>query len=96
MSRKLFAMALLGVVIGLAIPFLGMQQNVNAQQQKGAATWEYQVVSFTGQANVMTQLMNNLAADRWEYVGLVATHAGGGKFQIQPEGHVAFKREKKQ
>jgi hypothetical protein len=48
------------------------------------------IVSFHGETDKQTKLLNDLAEQGWEYVGLVATPGGGAA-----GGHVAFKRPKK-
>ena len=94
MNGKLIATVLVGIGIGLAFPYLGNHQDAIAQQQEKAAKWEYQVVQFLyGNTDDSTKQMNGLAAETWEYVGLVGVQSGGKG--LPGGGHVAFKREKK-
>jgi hypothetical protein len=94
MNGKLLATVLIGIGIGLAFPFFGHHQDAIAQQQeKAAAKWEYQVVHFRyGDLEGDTKKMNSLAAENWEYVGLLATTGGGAA--AGGGGTVAFKRLK--
>jgi hypothetical protein len=80
MKPKLIAAVLVGIGLGLAMPFMGWQPEAPAQQQKDQK-WEYKVERFQsnkGGVDGATAQLNNLANDGWEYVGPVATPGGGG------------------
>jgi type II secretory pathway pseudopilin PulG len=98
MKPKLIAAVLVGIGLGLAMPFFAKQQDAAAQQQKDQK-WEYKVEQFGAKGSVdgAKAQLNNLANDGWEYVGLVATPygGGGGGFGGGESGWVAFKRLKK-
>ncbi|MDW7994185.1 MAG: DUF4177 domain-containing protein [Gemmatales bacterium] len=59
--------------------------------------WEYRVVEFIGRdTEEHTKLLNQLAAEGWEYVGLVNLYVTqtNGTTNGQPSGLVAFRRPK--
>jgi len=95
MKLKLIVMVLMGIGIGLVVPYFGPPQNAIAQQvkqlKKGQAQpeWENKVVNFD-YTDDNTKALNALAADRWEYVGLLGIASGN----LRSGGQVAFKREK--
>ena len=94
MNGKIIATVLVGIEIGLALPFTGNHQDAIAQQEK-ATKWEYNVVRFGFyNANDLAKLMDGLAAERWEYVGFVGVPPGN-KGSFEGGGNVAFKREKR-
>jgi hypothetical protein len=86
------AAVLVGLVVGLAIPYV-VGNAVQAEQEKGVK-WEYRAAMFEwnppskGQRVVSKQL-NDLAAEGWEYVGPLAVPAG--KLDVV-QGLVMFKR----
>jgi len=75
-------MLMVGIAIGLALPYLGTPQNAIGQQHK-QVKWEYHVEHLPGNdAAYNKKTINNLAKDGWEFAG----HVSGTS--------VAFKREK--
>jgi hypothetical protein len=70
------------------------QQHVQVQRVEKPPQWEYKVVSFTPVDKAATNQMNQLAKERWEYVGLVSTSVVGGGFGVAHEALVAFRRPK--
>jgi hypothetical protein len=101
MQRNLIAGAVLGLLLGLAIPWLLLRPEAQAQQPDKVQKWEYKVVSFRGanDAKIIersTQRLNELAEEGWEYVGPVSNYSktyGGG--DVESFGYVAFRRPKK-
>jgi hypothetical protein len=83
------ATAALAILIVVALAALGRQLPAQGQRQE-PPRWQYMVVSFHGETDKQTKLLNDLAEQGWEYVGLVVTPGGGAA-----GGHVAFKRPKK-
>jgi hypothetical protein len=99
------------LVVGL-VAWLSLRQS-EAQGQVGQDKhgWEYKVVTFRVEAgdDKQTKEINSLAADGWEYVGLLCAGANpyvirtgggrggdrGGGDQITSCGHVLFKRAKR-
>jgi len=60
-------------------------------------TWEYRVVEFAGRdTDEHAKILNRLAAEGWEYVGLVNLYntQTNGTTNGQPSGLVAFRRPK--
>jgi hypothetical protein len=92
MKWKTFAAVLVGLVIGLAIPYV-TGNTVEAEQNR-AVMWEYKTVHFSGVGtDAYDKQLNKLAADGWEFVGLVATPYRGQASGCG--GMVAFKRPKR-
>lgn len=62
-------------------------------------TWEYHVVEFLGRdTDEHAKILNRLAAEGWEYVGLINLYntQTNGTTNGQPSGLVAFRRPKVQ
>jgi hypothetical protein len=98
--KLIFAAVLVGVGLGLAMPFFAKHQDAAAQQQKDQK-WEYKVEQFQCSSTTTEdsgKQMQALANAGWEYVGLVAVPGGGYGNPPRQEptaGYVAFKRLKK-
>ena len=93
MNAKLMSAVMVGLIAGLFISSFGWQQTAHGQQEK-APRWEYKVESFSDIASDSTERLNKLAADGWEYVGLISTVRAEGAAFGKP-AQVAFKRSKK-
>jgi hypothetical protein len=85
------------IIIGCLILNLSLSGRSGAEPAIKAQQWEYKIVELESDYVIMkdreaslSKNLNDLAADRWEYIGLVAT--GNGK--QQPKGLVAFRRPK--
>jgi hypothetical protein len=94
MRVNLYLAALL-VLSGLwaGILYLGSVKDAHAEQEK-AVKWEFKTVHFSGVGtDAYDKQLNKLAADGWEYVGLVATPYRGQASGCG--GMVAFKRPTK-
>ena len=77
-------------VIGLGAGFVLAAQ----AQQENPAKWEYKVVTFQFNNDTdATKQMNELAAERWEYIGL--KFSGSPRVRGLFLDAVAFKRLKK-
>ena len=89
MRGKLVVMFLAGLVVGAVVAFAGWHPRALGQQGQQAQQWEYKVVhvSATPDEGPPTRVMNTVAADGWEYSGLLWT---GEKFSL-----VTFRRPKK-
>ena len=57
--------------------------------------WEYKVVKLSSAEDEATRQLNQLANDRWEYVGLVNTSVPGLNGSPAYPASVAFRRPKK-
>lgn len=92
MHARLIVTLLIGTAIGLGIAHVGMPQNVAAQQVK-QTKWEYYVTVLPAyNPDDCTKAMNNLAKDRWEFVGLVGV--GNTNITGSTNPTAAFRREK--
>jgi hypothetical protein len=94
MKWKLVVVFLVGLVVGLAIPYLMPGNPVQAEQNKGVK-WEYRAEVFygdEGRRQVVSKRLNELAAEGWEYVGLISTPAERNDVL---QGMVMFKRPNK-
>ena len=107
MNYKTVATVSLGVVIGLlawsSLRQSAAQNEVRPEEQP----WEYKVVAFTVEnestrdVEAHTKQINLLAAEGWEYVGLLC--AGSGPYRpgvsesswVKSEGNVLFKRPRR-
>src|SRR5262245_26311777 len=54
------------------------QQHVQAQRPEKPPQWEYRVAVFPPGVQDATKYLTQLAADRWEYVGLISTSVAAG------------------
>jgi hypothetical protein len=99
MRGKLAVAFLAGLVVGLvAVMVAGRAPQAQAQKQPPPVVvpqWEYWVLMVPSEANGATKYLNQLAEDRWEYVGLVSTSVYGGPRGRSHETLVAFRRPKK-
>jgi hypothetical protein len=96
MRGKLLLTFLVGLVAGLmAVVVAGRQPQALAQRPEKPPRWEYKAVTFPPVAKEATKLLNQLAEDRWEYVGLISTGVGGAFPSPNHEAAVAFRRPKK-
>jgi hypothetical protein len=99
MRGKLAVTLLIGVVIGVALALTLGRPQALAQQGKTPQRWEYKVVVFAYSKDEMTKgqvtkLLNELADEGWEYVGLVGTSIPRTGSDIAHESSVAFRRPK--
>ena len=62
---------------------------------EAAPRWEYKVTTFVATDDLATRQLNELAGDRWEYVGLVGTAKPNTSTAPGHESLVAFRRPKK-
>ena len=103
MKCKMVAVASFGLVVGL-LAWSSLRQS-EAQGQVGQAKveWEYKVVAFVVQdpsRNVErhTKEINSLAAEGWEYVGLLCAgphpYNNIAGMRVESGGNVLFKRPK--
>src|SRR5262245_10724160 len=76
MNGRLVALAAVGLSAALAVASLNGRQEAVGQQPPKPVQWEYKVVLFRNNPDAGTKTLNELAADGWEYVGLVATPGG--------------------
>jgi hypothetical protein len=93
MKGKPVIVVLIGVVIGFVSSSFLLQ---SAAQEQIKQVWEYKVETFRvgdGMENTHTRIINGLASEGWEFVGLVGT----GKVERfdYSVGNVLFKRMKK-
>ena len=111
MKCRMVAVSLLALVVGV-VAWLSLRQS-EAQGPVGQDRhgWEYKVVTFrveddSKRVDKQTEEINSLAAERWEYVGLLCTgttpyrsfngNSGGSRGpEITSCGHVLFKRHKR-
>ena len=96
MKRHLVAGLVLGLVGGLAVPVAWRQQEVSGAAEKKeqpAPKWEYKVVRFFGGVETLTDDLNQLAKDGWEYVGPIKV--GKSDQGNSAEGYIAFRRPRK-
>jgi len=107
MNCKTVAAVSLGLVIGLVASYSLRQSESQGQVGQEKQAWEYKVVAFvvddSGNQNAPDHLerINSLAAEGWEYVGLLCagphpyyTHPSAG-YYVNSLGNVLFKRPKK-
>src|SRR5713101_7979077 len=79
MKGKLVVAVVCGLVVGVAIPFVGQHREAHAQKEDKAQKWEYKVVAFTPQDTQANTLkvsgirLNELGAEGWEYLGPICT-----------------------
>jgi hypothetical protein len=104
MRGRLTITVVVALVIGLAILLVGRQQEARGQKQEKVQQWEYKVFAFSSDpdqrkaADSQTERMNQLAAEGWEYVGLLSTSSqaiGLQRDQTLYTTSIAFKRPKK-
>src|SRR5262245_37570011 len=79
MKGKLVVALVCGLLVGLAIPFVGQHREAHAQIVDKVQKWEYRVVAFTPQdtpANtlkVSAKQLKELGDEGWEYLGPICT-----------------------
>jgi hypothetical protein len=104
MRGKLLLAFLAGLVVGVVFLAVASRQPQAAAQAVvvRGPQWEYKAVKFTPLDNVATIELNRLAADRWEYVGVISTgvHSdtggvGAGVRKVDRPTFVAFRRPKR-
>jgi hypothetical protein len=107
MRARLVPVGVVGLSLGLAVFLLGWQPQVQGQKPEKGPQWEYQVVAFypAASANDLskaaghhTEQLNKLAAQGWEYVGVVSSYANSVGVQRTSTlftTFVAFKRPRK-
>jgi len=102
MRRRLRLAALCGLVLGVPMILALNQQGARGQGQDRAPQWEYEVLAFSdhqedAHRGKHVDRVNKLAAEGWEYVGLLTagskTYVQGD--QMRPAGSVLFRRLKK-
>jgi hypothetical protein len=89
MRGKLVVTFLAGLVVGAVVAFAGWHPRALGQPAPQAQKWEYKVVrvGLSSNDDEDTRMMNALAAEGWEYSGLLAA---GDRASM-----VTFKRLKK-
>jgi hypothetical protein len=102
MRGRLVVAVVCGLLVGLALPFVGQHREAHAQKEDKAQKWEYQVVAFTPQdthANtlkVSAKQLNELGDEGWEYLGPVCTTSQTfADRSANSTEYVAFRRPKK-
>jgi hypothetical protein len=89
MNGKLVVTFLAGLVVGLVVAFAGWHSQAQAQPAPQNQQWEYKLV-FMGVSLTerdLTETMNALGAERWDYSGVLRSGDRGSLF--------SFKRPKK-
>ncbi len=82
---------IVGALIAATMTSLGRTPSVAAQQPAAQTKWEYKVVAFVpNDATGHEKKLNILAADGWEYVGVI--HPGQEQAGALPLCTVAFQR----
>ena len=85
---------MLGALMTASMTSLERTPDVLAQQQPAQVKWEYKVVAFVpGDATGHENKLSILAADGWEYVGVI--HPGQDQGGVVPLCTVAFRRPKR-
>jgi hypothetical protein len=97
MKDRLVVVVLCGVVIGLVTSSF-FKSEAQGQVKQERQVWEYRVESFSvgesaGMNNTHARVINGLASEGWEYVGLIGS--GQSAESIHSFGNVLFKRPKK-
>jgi hypothetical protein len=101
MNARLLTIALLGVAVGATAVSLNPLHSAPAPDPR-PAHWEYKVVYLTTirgddkPADVLSDQLNTLAKDGWEFVGPVFGDSSGGRGGGGGSGrpYVAFRRFK--
>ncbi len=95
MKTRLIIVVLIGAAIGiLSSSFMKSSAQDQVKQEK--QEWEFKVETFRvgeGMESTHSRLINGLASEGWEYVGLVGT--GQVQNRYYSVGNVLFKRIKK-
>lgn len=104
MNSKMVAVVSLGLVAALLAWSALKQSEAQGQGGQFKPGWEYKVVAFVVEndsrdVDTQTKQINSLAAEGWEYVGLLCAgphphHSGVQQF-IKSGGNVLFKRPKR-
>jgi hypothetical protein len=95
MKGKLLMVFQAGLVVGVVVTVVGWHPLAVAQKPEAAPRWEYKVTTFVATDDLATRQLNELAGDRWEYVGLVGTAKPNTSTVPGHEALVAFRRAKK-
>lgn len=106
MRSKMVAALSLGILVGMVAWSSFRQPEAQGQVPQERQQWEYKVVAFvvdnwnTQDVATHEKEINSLAAEGWEYVGLLCagphphrTRSGGGDL-VTSGGNVLFKRPK--
>ena len=105
MNYRMVAALSVGLAIGL-VGWSSLRQS-EAQGQVGQEKqgWEYKVVAFVVEddnsrnVDTHTKQINSLAAEGWEYVGLLCSgpdvYQAPARTRVRSGGNVLFKRPKK-
>ena len=104
MKSKMVAALSLGVLLGMVVWSSLRQSEAQGQVQRLRQLWDYKVVAFvvddSNNRNVTMheEKINSLAAEGWEYVGLLCAgpdpyHTGQPGW-VNSGGNVLFKRPK--
>ncbi len=103
MKCKMVAVASVGLAIGLVAWSSLRQSEFQCQAGQAKGGYEYKVVAFVVQddsrdVDGQTKKINSLAAEGWEYVGLLCAgpqpHANNQGTFVKSGGSVLFKRPK--
>ena len=88
MSSKLVFGLVVALLLGIGIASLHRTEEVYAQKPDEVVAWEYKVVAFTAMgAEKQTEEVNKLAADGWQYVGLLTVNppfSHGNEVKLRP------------
>jgi hypothetical protein len=109
MKSKILASVAIGLVIGLVASSSLRQSEAQGQAEEKRREWEYKVVAFVvdlGRENRNVdghqQRIEKLAAEGWEYVGLLAAGSNtdmsfrlNNQLTVTSGGNVLFKRLKR-
>src|SRR5262249_33603547 len=85
--NKLAVIASTTLIVGLSALLVASQHPAGAAEAQRPEDWEHKAVSFGPSEEDNTNKLNALAADGWEYVGLLASGNDNGL-----RGMVAFRR----
>ena len=106
MNSKMVAAVSLGLAVGLMASLFLRQPEAQGQVSQQKQGWEYKVVAFEAAGTLNQHLdeqtleINSLAAQRWEYVGLLCAGPSPSVRQfsgapLRPSGLVLFRRPKR-
>ncbi len=95
MKTRFIVVVLIGVAMGLFSSSF-MRSSAQDQVKQDKQEWEFTVETFRvgeGMESTHSRIINGLAAEGWQYVGLVGT--GQVQNHSYAVGNVLFKRVKK-
>ncbi len=94
MRSRLTVGLALGLLAGLAIASVGQSPETPVPQRPVVQEWEYKVTLIHASLDWQTNKRNSLAADGWEFVGVLHDDPGNARGG-HPWSNVAFRRPKK-